>query len=705
MSAMQWLRDGIANLDWVIGGEPYWEDDYVAGKVERAASFHTDILFWAVQIGGYSVYPSKYAPLAPRLDYDLLDRVRRVTRQRGMRLIAYWIATAPGAALQLELHPDWQQRDPRGEPTGCMCYVSPYGRFVLGQTAEVLERYDVDGIYYDQMPVGCFCPWCAARFKTRFGRDLLGLKDVCHAPKAAGGPHLEAETYGGAVESEGRLLGRFVQENTDWWIRSVRGLVDHLRPTVAYQQGKLWGDDLKHYADCVDAVLPEILWWTVGYDIDRLALSREVCRVYSGRKVVWDEGKYDDTNLDRRCLEEVKLLLANGLTCEGQPFLREMRAADLAPRRLTEFQDYVARVRQLVDRRNAGERVVSGTLLHSLDAERGSPHSMGDSVSGAYRVLRENQVLVDVVSQDEVGRELAPKRTFLVVPEYGRMEPAVEEGLVEYVRAGGNALVVLGQLDQAVETDFEARPLMRLLGMKFKGLAGTRYSGPCPSLRSAGPIPAWSREHVNYCEIADVPPITADIEDTVFTFLTYFMEADYGDQTTALLYARDLDYEKYNERFFNRRSFWPGDRICPIAVTCEEASRIAFFAAPVFHLDFRRRATEMDRLLARTVRWLRGSPQEVEAVDAPRTLRLAAYVDEKERSYTIILANQATNDLRERAIRQVHPTGEIVLSLSPRFDVDAAETLGGKALKLTKDGDNVIVRVPTVQFLEGIVLR
>ncbi|MCC6679896.1 MAG: hypothetical protein IT445_03240 [Phycisphaeraceae bacterium] len=717
MNEKQWLRNGIGYLDWVIGGEPYWDNDYVKSKVERAASFNTNVLFMAVQIGGYAIYPSKYAPLAPRLEYDMLDRIRSETRQQGMRLIPYWLATAPGAALQLELHPDWQQRGPEGDPTGCMCYLSPYGRFTLGQTAEVLERYEVDGIYYDQMPVGCFCPWCAAKFKARFGRDFnemdgvadaarnVKVKSMSNTLKALGGPHLEAEAYGGAVDSEGSLLRRFVQENMDWWVTSVSGIVNRLRPDAVYQQGKLWDSDLARYSNRVDAVLPEILWWTVGHDIDRLALSREICQLYSGQRVVWDVAKYDNGNIDRRCLEEVKLLLANGLTCGAQPFLRELRAADLAPLRLDDFRHFMTQIRQLVDLRSTAKGLYACSLLHSSEAERESPHAMGDSLTGAYRVLRENQVLFDLVRDGEVGAGLAMDRPVLVIPEYGVMPPAVEEKLVDYVNAGGNALVVLGRHTSAIESDFEARPLMRLLDMKFKGLAGTRCLGPCPSLRSVGPIPAWTRDHVNYCEIADVPPITNDIKDTIFAFSTYFVEADYGVQTNTLLHARDIDYQKYNARYFNRRIFWPGDRICPIAVTYNGKGRVAFFGVPAFHLDFLRGATEIDRLLSNVIDWLRGGPQEIEVHEAQATLRLAAYVNEQERSYVLILANQATNDLRQRAIRNVHPTGEIILKVSPRFDVTSAKALDGRPLELERDEGCIVIRVPGVRFLEGIILR
>ena len=106
MTGKEWLDTAVAYLDWVNGGEPYSEEGYPEFKVARAASFHANVLMVCMQIGGYSVYPSKYAATAPRLEYDLLERFRDLTRKRDMRLVVYWLATAPGAARQLELHPD-----------------------------------------------------------------------------------------------------------------------------------------------------------------------------------------------------------------------------------------------------------------------------------------------------------------------------------------------------------------------------------------------------------------------------------------------------------------------------------------------------------------------------------------------------------------------------------------------------------------------
>ena len=48
MNSKQWLTTAIAHLDWINGGEPYWEQDYADFKIERSARLNTNMLFFAV---------------------------------------------------------------------------------------------------------------------------------------------------------------------------------------------------------------------------------------------------------------------------------------------------------------------------------------------------------------------------------------------------------------------------------------------------------------------------------------------------------------------------------------------------------------------------------------------------------------------------------------------------------------------------------
>ena len=97
-SQLGWLRHAILALEWITSGEEYWRPEYAKLKSERAASFGTNCLMFTVHHGGYTIYPSDTVPLMPRLEHDLLQDLITAARGRGMRVIAYWVATTPSAA-------------------------------------------------------------------------------------------------------------------------------------------------------------------------------------------------------------------------------------------------------------------------------------------------------------------------------------------------------------------------------------------------------------------------------------------------------------------------------------------------------------------------------------------------------------------------------------------------------------------------------
>lgn len=75
-------------------------------------------------------------------------------------------------------HPEWLALDEEGNPIGTpvfepgfyrmLCVNTPYRDFLKEQTAEVMENFDVDGIFYDIVKVEeCTCKYCQAGMKEQ----------------------------------------------------------------------------------------------------------------------------------------------------------------------------------------------------------------------------------------------------------------------------------------------------------------------------------------------------------------------------------------------------------------------------------------------------------------------------------------------------------------------------------------------------------
>lgn len=126
---------------------------------------------------GMSYYPTKVGYQHPALSFDLMGRQIEALHKRGIRAPVY--LTCVWDNHMAELHPDWQQRKRDGEVVGAkpgeagwrwICLNSPYLDYQEQQTIELLENYEIDGLFYDivfqanelagREDQGCCCEFC-----------------------------------------------------------------------------------------------------------------------------------------------------------------------------------------------------------------------------------------------------------------------------------------------------------------------------------------------------------------------------------------------------------------------------------------------------------------------------------------------------------------------------------------------------------------
>jgi hypothetical protein len=128
---------------------------------------------------GMSYYPTKVGHLHPSLSFDLMGAQIEALHKRGIRAPIY--LTCVWDNHMAELHPEWQQRKRDGEVVGAkpgeagwkwICLNSPYLDYQEQQTIELMDSYDVDGLFYDivfqanelagREEQGCCCEYCRA---------------------------------------------------------------------------------------------------------------------------------------------------------------------------------------------------------------------------------------------------------------------------------------------------------------------------------------------------------------------------------------------------------------------------------------------------------------------------------------------------------------------------------------------------------------
>ena len=145
---------------------------------------------------GWCYYPTEVGNVHPNLGFDLLGSQIAACHEIGVRAPIYF--TVGWSANDAERHSEWCMRNSDGsfvapgwnvtaepdtpKPTfqwKSLCPSGGYHELVVTHTRELLDRYDVDGFWYDiyQPEKLCYCPTCRAGME-REGYDAENDFDV-----------------------------------------------------------------------------------------------------------------------------------------------------------------------------------------------------------------------------------------------------------------------------------------------------------------------------------------------------------------------------------------------------------------------------------------------------------------------------------------------------------------------------------------------
>ncbi len=136
-----------------------------------------------------SYFPSKHLPLwpeaTPEHERQLHEWVDEIHKRKICAMS--WLALSENEAAW-NAFPDWRQEylippKPGATHSTRMCCVnSPYGEAMINYSIEAIERFGLDGIWYDgsnfstthvrPLPVSCSCRHCKRKFKDETGLEL-----------------------------------------------------------------------------------------------------------------------------------------------------------------------------------------------------------------------------------------------------------------------------------------------------------------------------------------------------------------------------------------------------------------------------------------------------------------------------------------------------------------------------------------------------
>lgn len=174
---------------------------------------------------GWAYYDTQVAHKHPHLQRDLLAEQIAALHTAGITVNYYY--SLVWDVRTSRAHPEWMARNRDGSALHegywpWMCMNTPYLEQTLRENAEIQDRFETNGAYWDiliQPPEGCWCSWCVAdRKRLGLGDDPDDIyrhnKIVALRTEKAHFDQLQAKRPGAAAYFNSRLVIGFSDELT-----------------------------------------------------------------------------------------------------------------------------------------------------------------------------------------------------------------------------------------------------------------------------------------------------------------------------------------------------------------------------------------------------------------------------------------------------------------------------------------------------------
>lgn len=378
---------------------------------------------------GLSYHPTDVGTMHPALRRDLLGEMVAGLHERGVRAVAY--ISVLWDEVNAEAHTEWRHVDRDGRFLGrgplddvawsWLCLGTPYLEHLEAQTCEVVERYPVDGVFFDIVinpDPGCVCASCLRRLESE-GAD----------------PECDDALRRSSLAMVRRAMSR------------LRGIVAAARPgaTVFFNSRQRitervdWGmrpelDDITHIE--IES-LP-----TGGWGYQHFPTHARYFQTL-GKPLLGMTARFHGTWSDFGTLKnpaalayETSLMLAMGAGCSVGDQLHPRGRPDRGAYELigNAFRDVRAKEAWCEEAVQVHE--VGVLVVDDPGAEQRGLDTGWQTLSAAERALREEHFLFALVDRDADWSPYAA----LVLPDFVRVDDGMAAKLAAYVGGGGRVL-------------------------------------------------------------------------------------------------------------------------------------------------------------------------------------------------------------------------------------------------------------------------
>ena len=412
------------------------------GKVLRDLSEkHANVLiFDAKDLSGRAFYRSSIVPRA-RIgtgERDLLREYICEAHKNDVKLVVYLIATLD---LQVyEKHPEWAQVNPEGKPSikpeapsspawVPLCPNSPFREYTLKILREIVEHYEVDGVFLD-MPqwfpfhagVVCYCPYCREKFRQKYGTEIPTEPDWSSA------------IWRHFVRWRYDVITDYIEDLCKT-VRAAKPEIPVL-PNIVVRESWLSGWRVEDIAPVVDVIAPEIPLSPV----DSIYLLGEVsmhCLAAGEHLAVWPPASMWTSLPTREAAEEIIWeIVGNG----ASPwFLYDVfRTEEESHAGMSKAYGQIEEMEEHL----AGLMRAKGVALLYSSSSRDwyggcEPARHVDSFKGFYQAFVENRVPFNMLLERHLTPSELAKYPALVLPNAACLSSEQTAAIEQYVAEGG----------------------------------------------------------------------------------------------------------------------------------------------------------------------------------------------------------------------------------------------------------------------------
>ena len=700
-----WYETARVFYDWIRIGEDL-DKDYARQLVQKTKDLNCNTLSFCVTVYGYALWDSEVSPKYDRIGkMDLIGELATLCKQNDLYFVPWWLGTSMGAGRVLEEHPGWIVHGPpvngeAGRQFNYICYNTPYRDLIYEEVREILSQYDVDGIYFDQLPGSCYCPSCKAKFNMLYGKTMPIVEDE----------FVLAFNHTVPVSRYPKLLNEFRENSIKGFCTGIRKIIDETKPGTAYVQNWIKNHHARLGVDLVDVVLPEFYQKD---DIIALGMKHRITKIYFDNGAIWGNVRHSVKHDARHFpVKGTQMLLMDCVANHSAPLIIDLCAMDFDATGKDQLGQTFGDIEKFFDFNDRGEEVFYATLLHSLPTYKQDPVGYMKDFEGMYRLLFEAHIPFNIISEQGIQKGDLDKTRVLVVPNAKYLGDQTADAIKSAVHNGMGLLATHMTGYMEPNGSIREKPILSdILGYTLLDIQ-TPFSQATLSSDPVLKVSDIDRGYFYYASVRQDHPVTSEsAEDGYISFWGNFAAIKPVADASVMGDIHTPDQARLSAKEYNRRGVFPGPARWPLAISRPYGKgKTAYFVPQADEIERRVYAPEYTSLLENTIHWA-GGASILKTPDIPPPIEMRIYHNPNKKLYTILMINHTTSPLVRGkhggigVIRYIVPHKNLQFAFIPGIIPTEIKDFNGNSVPFKIVNDQVQINLPELDLYEGIFLK